>query len=532
MLLSGARRVGLTGTNSWPDLAYVAGFVLAYFGLDRITTALAALDPADVDRASLLVGAILGNRPVAVLVVIVALALIWRSPSRLACRWWELGHGNAIRWIAAGPVILLAWQSGFYHYNYLLGRAHLFDRALVLALAVGVIARPALLVPFVIQSRVIAAQFGLPFGTLAAQNIDELLLVALLVIAGAHVVFVVTGKRDSSPLLLLLAAAIATHFFIPGRGKLLLNWVIHDDLSNLPASGYAVGWLGQTDGGVALWLAGLLGALNWPLRIATLVVELGAALAAAHHRLLRVWLPVVALFHVVNFVLLGFWFLGWIALELVLFVLLTRRDLVEWFDRNLSVARAAVALVLVGVLGPVLFHPPGLAWYDTPLAYGYEIEVVGQSGATYNLEHEAFAPFSQELAFSRLQLGETRPLTGAYGVVVTVAELERLRALTDVADAAPLEDRTDESDAARQVGAERFLADFVGHADDRAAGGNRLADVLDVVAPFPKYWTGRPDPVYRFDDPIVRLEVFRTTNLHVDDGFQRRRTSVLVMNTP
>jgi len=91
----------------------------------------------------------------------------------------------------------------------LLGRWHAADRVLLACLAVGCVLRPVFLLPFVIESRVIASQFDVPFHTTAAQNIDALLLIALVAVAATHLWFVATGRRRSAPVILVLTAAIA-----------------------------------------------------------------------------------------------------------------------------------------------------------------------------------------------------------------------------------------------------------------------------------------------------------------------------------
>jgi len=69
---------------------------------------------------------------------------------------------------------------------YLLGQTHAVDRVLVAALGLACLVRPVFLIPFALQSRVIGDQFDYPFETTAAQNVDELLIIALLGIAAVH----------------------------------------------------------------------------------------------------------------------------------------------------------------------------------------------------------------------------------------------------------------------------------------------------------------------------------------------------------
>lgn len=192
-----------------------------------------------------------------------------------------------------------------------------------------------------------------------------------------------------------------------------MGWLADESLPYVPLNGWVTGWLGQTDGGWARTLADLVTPVDGPLRLATLGLELGAVVAVVHHRLFRLWFPAVIAFHVVNFALFGFWFLGWIVVEVGLSIVLWRTELADWVAANATPARGALVAAAVAVAGAALFHPPGLAWFDTPLAYGVEVEAVGTSGKRYRVPISSFSPFEQELAFTRVQLGSTRRLVGA-----------------------------------------------------------------------------------------------------------------------
>lgn len=530
MLTSAAARLGYSERDTTRDLLYVGAFFVSFVVADVLTRRVADFGLADATGSSLVVDAVGANVLMFAALILVMGLLVWRSPERFLARWTDLERGAELRLLAIPLILFLTWQGSLYQYNYLLERAHLFDRGLVVVLGAAALARPMFLVPFVALTRIIAVQFTFSFGNLAAQNTDEMLVLVLVALAVAHLVFVATGRVDTAPVVLLIVAAVATHFFIPGRGKVLLNWLVHEDIGNMAANGYAMGWLGQTDGSISRWLAGVGDTLGVTARLGTLVLELGALVVAVNHRWFRWWLPFAIVFHIANFWFLGFWFAGWIIMELFLFILLRRRELGEWLDRNLTIGRAALTAVSVAVLGPLLFHPPGLAWLDSPVGYGYQIEVEGVSGATYNLENNGFAPFNQDLAFSRLQLGETNRLTGAYGAVVSVARLQELEALTDVSQVLELEEPVTETDRESRREATEFLERFLAYANDRATGGNRVADTLDPVGPLDKYWSGRPDPIYEFQEPIRRLEVVRVTGLRTGDRFQQTMTSVLTID--
>ncbi len=529
MLTAVAGRVGLDRRDTPADLLYAVGFFAAYLVLDVLTRAVSGLDIVSAAEASLLLGA-LGRNPLpAVILVAGTAALVWRSPARTVCRWSDLDRGPLLRWFVLPMVVVLTWEGALYEYNFVLDRAHLFDRFLLVALAAGVLARPALLVPFAIQSRIITGQFEFPFGSVAGENVDDLLVIVLLAVAGAHVMYVITGRVDSASVMLVIIAAVAAHFFIPGKGKVALDWLVHDDLANMATNGYTVGWLGQTDGGFALRLSDLVGTFGWPMRVGTLVLELGAAIVVVNYRLFRLWLPFAMVFHIMNFLLLGFWFLAWLVVELALLVLLGRPDARTWLAGNLTIGRAGLSVAAVVVASPLLFHPPGLAWFDSPIAYGYELNAVGVSGTRYNVPVDALAPFQQEIAFSRIRVGQTQHATGPYGVVVSVEELALLDELQTLDEVAAYERPIEPGDEQGRAVTEDFLAAWVRRANERARSAG-LADVVSAAAPIAKYWTGRPEPRYSFQEPILQLEVVRVTGLRTDAGFEQARLPVLMLD--
>jgi hypothetical protein len=259
--------------------------------------------------------------------------------------------------------------------------------------------------------------------------------------------------------------------------------------------------------------------------MATLVLELAAAVAAMTYRLFRWWLPAAILFHIVNFLFLGYWFFPWIVLELVLLVVLTRPGLSEWLGRNLTLGRAGMTLAAVVLAGPLLFHPPGLAWLDSPVSYSYEFEGVGVSGRYYHVPNQALAPFEQEITFGGLAFGSTRPVTGPYGVVDSVAQLHEVSSFPDADSVIAHEQPIGDADRRRRLRSEAFLADFMGWAERRSTS-NGLQTALYVLAPPSKFWTGRPSPEYRFQEPLIRLDVHRVVGVRHGDSLERRPVHV------
>ncbi len=490
------------GSDTPADLALVLATFTLFTVVEHLARAAAVVTAADLGRPSLLVAAA-GQRwwALAPLAAGAAAAAVLR-PRRLLAPWGELEQGRALRWFTGVLVVLLAWQASCYPYNWLAGRLHGVDRLAVVVLAAAAVARPAFLVPFALVVRIMAEQFVLPFDTPAGRNIDDLLVLVVLAVAAGHLVYVVTGRNRTAPVLLVAGAALTAHFFIPGKGKVVIGWLSHGDLGDLPISSYAAGWRGGGDGSWARSLSDLLHGVRLPAMAAILAVELGSIVAVTRPRLLRWWLPAAVGFHLAVFAITGFWFLSWIAVEGGLLVLLSAPSLRAWAAANATPARGLVAVA--AVLGaPVLFHPPGLAWLDAPVSYGYRITATGESGAEYSVGSGALAPLSHHVAFGRLQLGDTVPASGAYGAAATAADVDALDQIETFEELGAHEATLGRPTLVEP--SQQFLADYLAYASrPHRSLPSRLASRL---GPPEHFWISGQGPAYRYQEPISALEV-------------------------
>lgn len=501
------------------ELGVVLALFVTYLIVDRVTQSLALITQADLDRPAMVAAAIANRWWLYLAVAILAVIVTLGRRERIAAPWDSIDHGATLRVLALPLVVYLVWEGALHPYNFVADEAHVLDRVLVAVLGGAALFRPVLLIPFIVQFRIINEQSLFPFGTAAAKNVDEFLVLALVGLAACYLLFIVFGRTSSSAVVLLLGALVAAHFFVPGRGKLGLGWLTGNDIANLPLGSHTAGWLGGSDGSWARTVADGFESFSIPVMAATLVLELGSVFAVFHPRLLRWWLPGSLLFHLVTFATTGFFFLGWAALEIGLLVLLVRPRFSQWVMENATPARGIIASLAV-LAGPVLFHPPGLAWIDGPISYGYEVEATGESGRSYHVPLSAFAPLDHEMTFSRLQFGATVPLSGAYGALATTSELAPLEALSSFDDVAALEASQPPTTLVEE--SEQFILDFF----DRANADLR-AEWLYGLGPPPHFWSSREASTFDFDEPLVELEVYHVTSLHQESAPPRRRELVL-----
>ena len=460
--ISGAWLRRFLGHDKIADLIHVVAMFAVFGVLDRLTLSLTALGASDLFASVLFVRAPLNSPLAASLLAVGLCGLAAVGRSRLGHSWTRLDHGHVLRSIGTTVVLWLAWRASAYDFNYVLSQWHAVDRALVLVLAIGCLWRPVFLLPFAIQFRLLNEQFAYPLDSRFGQNIDELLVMVLLAFAAAHMLYVATARRATAPALLIVATAIAAHFYVPGRAKLSLDWLATNDLSNLPFNGYTAGWGGEGNGQYAQRLGRIIATVNWPMKFGTLLVELGAVAAVAHHRLLRAWLPLAAGFHVLVFALTGYFLLEWVILEVALWLVVVRPSLRGWVDENSTPARGLGAMMAV-VAGATLFHPPPLAWLDAPVGYGYEIEATGQSGRRYHVPLSAVTPFEQELAFLQVELSARQRAAGAYGAVANPHRLRDLQRLTRLEELEAFELTLGEASRKADSPSEQLMTSFVDH---------------------------------------------------------------------
>jgi hypothetical protein len=498
-------RPWLSRRDSAGDILHILSLFATFAVLDRATRALARIDETFLE-SPILVGGAIRSHPWMWAAGAVALAAIGtRWPQRLFGNWSTLENGRVLRSLALALLAFLTWVGVLYEFNYLLGELHLIDRLLLLGLAVASFYRPIFLTLFVVQSRVITAQFVEPFGSTSARNMDDLLVFALLAIAAAHLLFVLIGRRETAPVLLVIGAAMATHYFVPGRTKLATDWMTITELSNLPLSSYTAGFMGHGDGAWARSASNVIRSIGWAALAGTLLIELGSVVAVAHPKLMRVWLIGPILFHMALFALTGFWFLGWLILEIGVLIILLKPELREWVAQNATPARAGIALFVVVAGGSFLFHPYHLTWYDSPISYGYRMEARGESGVVYQVPISAFAPFVQDLSFMRAKLAPTEPASGGYGYVVSQDEYRALQAVDSFEDVRALEGVVE---ASRLASGRDFMLRFMEHANNGPHGA------WESLSPPDYFWTSSPNPQFDFQEPIESLDVLLVTSIH------------------
>ncbi len=464
-------------------------------------------------------GKIGGPELLLLLAVIVGL---WRfgDVRKLGDGWNALESGSVLRSGISTATGLLAWMFATYAFNYYYGHSHLAARLLLVTLAGAVMWRPVFILPFLAVLTAVVGQFNYPLGVGYARPIATLLQNMLVAFAAFFLVRCFRSRVRGVDLVFLMCCIVAANFWWPGFGKLRLNWLTHGHVYLFLFGGYAHGWLAFLSPETIVKMATALSVLDWPVRIATLLLEWGALFIlwrqAAAKGLLIGWM----LFHLGIFAISGFFFWPWIIIEAVLLFMLFRGE-PALRAALFRPAYFALSVVLIA-LGRPLFQPPGLAWYDTPLCYTYRFDALGISGQRYELPPSFFAPYRDIFTFGKFaDLTPEPQLVSSYGATSNRRIAEALAAATTPEAVLALEQSKSGHaiDPHKAAAMDRFIQAFVKHKT-----GETVPDPWwrFFSAP-PVFWTFPRGNPYRGQERIQKVELFQVTTFFDRKQFREIR---------
>ncbi|MCH1507411.1 MAG: hypothetical protein L7V86_27805 [Verrucomicrobiales bacterium] len=219
--------------------------------------------------------------------------------------------------------------------------------------------------------------------------------------------------------LFIIGCLIAANFWQPGLLKLRMNWISHGHLYGMHTGAYAHGWLGFLSPEKIVKIAQWMATADYPLRIATLVLELGALLFFIHGKVARILLVLWTVLLVGFLACLGYFFWKWMLVQLTLLWLLRHWAADKGQHSRLFHWKAfALSLPIIGAAS-ITFQSAGLAWFDTPVAHGYRCEAIGESGDRYTIPTRLLALYHEE--FTTAQFGYLlyeKSIVSPYGATI------------------------------------------------------------------------------------------------------------------
>jgi hypothetical protein len=502
--------------NGWLDRLKPPGLIcgriglllVVYYVLDAWLAATCRLDEAAYGQPVITLGLIERLLAQPVMLAVAAGLGVWRRG--LLCRPWpSLDMGGPVRVFVVAVAFMLAWQFSTYDYNFYLDRSHLGDRLLLLALVPLIGWRPIFVLPFLLLCIAVLWQFDLPLGWGYSLSVHKPLIHLLVLFAAAFLLRVLDRGRGTDDFVFLACCLVAANYWLPGLGKLALGWGTHGHLYFMVLAAYAHGWLAAWEPQTVVAAAQALSWFDWPMRLATLVVEVGALLFLWRRPTAKILLVGWTLFHIGVFATFGYCFWEWIGVNVGLYICFFARGR----DRLLPVFTPTHFVLSLLVIGgaSLWFKPARLAWYDTRIAYTYRFEAIGGQGGRYELPPLSFSPFLDVFAFGTFRyLGPTSQLVGSYGATSDRPLAEALVQSTTPEQIWALEaGRVQPSFNARLAG---VLDDFVRRRVTRLDQSRPV--VLSWFKPPPVFWTQAHSAVYEGQERIERVEIYRVTSLY------------------
>lgn len=526
--IAGAGSDAHHATGRWhlPAIVRVAAstaFLIAVFIVLRRIVTTACLLPDAYSSKSILAACTTGRTGLLTPALAGYAMLLFAVPP-LRRGWQQFEGGGLLRVLIGAVVIMLAWSGGAYGYNAWYGESHLVDRALLGAMALLVLWRPAFVFPFLLVYWPIMWQFANPplgFEVLLAEFRPLAHLLTLF--AAVFLVHAAGGSRSMDAFLFLALCLVAANFWVPARAKLEIGWITHGHLYFLLPNAYTHGWLGFLDPDTIAAAASRLAAVDWPMRVATLLVEGGALFMLAGERTARLLLAACTALLGVFFLTIGYFFWKWMVLHAALWLVLfgtTRAEAAAWRRQLFTPARFAVSIVAIAA-APYWSMPAALAWFDTPLTSTLQFEAAGESSTTYDLPADFFSPYENHLAMG-LFVGRLTPvplLAASYGVTSIRARADALLDAREPGDIIRLE--REAAGGSPSAPDEAFARTFVDFVRRTVAASNERAGARAwhaLFRPPPFLWTFPHGRAYDGGERIRSVRIY-----HVSSFFDGRR---------
>lgn len=456
------------------------------------------------------------------LLLLLGMLVGWRSLLR---GWGELDLGRELRpWVLL-LAAMLAWWFASYPYNFYFDQWHLADRVTLVLLALLIAWRPVFILPFVLLLSTLIWQFFQPIGdwSWAQPSMPMRLLLLLFAALWLHAF---TGRQHSKDWLFVGLCLIAAHYWMPGLNKLGMDWPSYGHIYNFLPNTYANGWLGFLRPEQVAAAAQVIALFDWPMRIGTLVAQIGVVFLLWRRFTLLGFLILWSLFHAGIFVLSGILFWQWMLLEGTLALLIQR----IWRHRPVpfvSTPHLLVSMVLIAG-SPLWVKPVALAWLDAPISYTYRYSAVTEDGRRFSLPPAFFAPYDFQFTLGFFKYLSPPPhldiTWGASGQREVADALMADRSPEGVARV-EREMGRDPREPGRQAVLEQFIARFVAR---RVAAGPEQGGYAWWSAPIQiRSWP--LGEAYAWQAPIASVAVEQVTSLF--DGERYREIATLPLLT-
>lgn len=366
--------------------------MVAYYSLMRLFMHATFLQEADYHQSFIWVRLFsLDNFTLFMVLLFVLIPFFYLR--KLGLKWQDLPGGNQLLLFVGLVAGILAWTFSSYDYNLYYGFSHWADRLLILLFFGMLLWKPIAVFPLVLVILAVMGQFHYPIG--GYSTADTMPLVRMLIAFLAMLLLQVVVKRNFTAALFVVILCIqASGYWISGNGKFNQEWFFYDNIYYLLPATYSTGWLSFLTSETISQLTASLAIINWPMKISTLVLEAGAIIVLLRRKLTLALLIGWIGFHCAVFAISGILFWRWMLIEACLLYILLKYSERESFDIFYTSNFILSVVLIIGA--SYWFKPVQLAWFDSKINYVYRFEGVGESGKTYDLSAQFFAPYEYQ----------------------------------------------------------------------------------------------------------------------------------------
>lgn len=436
--------------------------------------------------------------------------------------WAAFHHSGPLRIFILLTAGILTWVFSAYGYNFYINQGHYIDRAALFGLALLIYWRPVFVFPFLLLVMAVSWQFEYPFGAGYLQADFYPLLHILMLFCTVFIWHLLTRRPQIDDFVFLTCCLLAANYWIPGIGKIWIDWASHGHVYLMILGAYAHGWLAFLNADTLVSIVQTVAPFDRVMIAGTLLLECGALVCLWRRSVLLAFAGGWILFHLSLFAAFGYFFWKWVLVEIGLIACFLRKK----HSKQVPVftpGHFALALLLI-YTSPHWAHPAGLAWHDTRLSYTYRFEAQGESGRLYDLSPRFFAPYSDQFTMNMFgYLSEGPQLVNPYGTTGSFELAQALVRTTSLDQVQLLEEKWGalRFDPQRAAVFDAFIAQFIKHKNRRAE-----RSWLDIMQPLPLLWSFARGTPFTGNEHIRRVKVYQNTSLY--DGRQyldiRKRT--------
>ena len=504
--------------RSWQFLLRITTILLLYVLFDRILRGMTELPFFDYHEPVIYIAFLkhFSSSKYLFLLTPAILFFIFFNKN-VACSWTAFDYGNSIRFLIVLASGILAWIFSTYDFNLYFNQAHYADRLLLLALVPLIYWRPLFVIPFLTVLLPVIGQFETLIGFSRATSY---LPIHILVLFSAFYIFYLLAKKfPAADFVIFMGSLFAVHYWVSGSGKFNMDWLGHDQIYFLLPTTYANGWLGFLDPETISIITQKFAFFNAPLKVFTLIIEIGACMFFLHIKLPRFFLIGWAVLHLGIFAVSGICFWVWLFLDLGLLFLFYRKN---GFAGLMPFNRTQITVSFFLIISGVYWcRPIKLAWQDVPVNYVYRFEGKTENGKTVVLPPAFFAPYDYQFTLSGFHSLCDRPLLpivwGASDVATSnlLMEADSPKKIFAVEQS----EGTVRYNEKGSVQVDLFIQQYISNWNKRLSKKTGLS----VFAPPRLLWTFPQQATFEVPEKIISVSVIQVTTFYLEGQYSEIR---------